>query len=82
MDLAIIERCLTQILNPDIELDLDLCLISRAIDLDAINHVGIGLAYGNSKRQQGDDQQQDRANKIPFDSHKISDFQSPLHNFY
>jgi len=47
MYIFIVERSLAQILYLHIELDLDLRLISRAIDLDAIDHVSLSRLYGN-----------------------------------
>jgi hypothetical protein len=62
-------------LDPGVEYDLDLCLISHVIDLNAINHVGMSRLYGNSTQQQGNGQQSERAGKISYGSQRATDLQ-------
>jgi hypothetical protein len=62
-------------LDPGVEYDLDLCLISHVIDLNAINHVGMSRLYGNSTQQQGNGQQSERAGEISYGSQRATDLQ-------
>src|ERR1019366_8277015 len=75
MHLTIAKRCLTQILDPGVEYDLDLCLISHVIDLNAINHVSMSRLYGNSTQQQGNGQQSKRAGEISHGSQRATGLQ-------
>jgi hypothetical protein len=62
MDLAIFQLCITQVLDTDVEMDLDLCLVSHMIHFDAIDYVGLRRLDGNNAKQQGSHDKVERAN--------------------